>query len=207
MRKSLPLLSALAVLAFAGTAAFAETVPYTLDSSHTSATFKVRHLLSKVPGRFAKVEGTLNLDEKDLANSSVEVTIPANTIDTDNDRRDGHLQSEDFFWVEKHPNITFKSTKITKGEGQKFTITGDLTMRGVTKEVALDAEYLGSTTMGANKVAVFEAATTVNRKDYGINWNRALDNGGVLLSDDVEIAISVEAVHKPAEDAKAASAK
>jgi polyisoprenoid-binding protein YceI len=208
MKKSLTILAALAVLALAGTSAFAETVQYTLDGAHTSATFKVRHLLSKVPGRFQKVEGTLHLDESDLSKSSVEVTIPASSIDTDNDRRDGHLQSEDFFHAEKHPNITFKSKKVTKGEGDKFTITGDLTMRGVTKEVVLNAEKLGIMKNGANTIAVFEAGTTVNRKDYGINWNRTLDNGGFLLSDDVDIEISVEAVHKgEQQDAKAATSK
>jgi polyisoprenoid-binding protein YceI len=206
MKNRLVVLSALAAMALASTAALAGSVTYALDSAHTSATFKVRHIFTKVPGRFQKVEGTLNLDEANLANSTVEVTIPANSVDTDNDRRDGHLQSEDFFFAEKHPNITFKSKKVTLGESGKFQIVGDLTMRGVTKEVTLNAENLGMASMGPNKVASFAAVTTVNRKDYGINWNRALDNGGVLLGDDVEIAIAVEAVHK-GEEVKAATAK
>jgi polyisoprenoid-binding protein YceI len=196
----------LASVALAATAAMSAPTQFSLDAAHTSAEFKVRHIFTKVPGRFSKVEGRILLDEKNLANSSVEATIPAGSVFTDNEKRDNHLKSQDFFWVEKHPNITFKSKKIVPGEGDAFQIVGDLTIRGVTKEVTLDAAKLGVVDAGPmmGTRAGFEATTTINRKDFGIVWNMNLDKGGVVLGDEVEIALNVEAVHKPeAEAAKA----
>jgi polyisoprenoid-binding protein YceI len=186
----------LAAVALASSAAVSAPVSFSFDGAHTSAEFKVRHIFTNVPGRFSKVEGKILLDETNLANSSVEATIPATSIFTNNEKRDNHLKSEDFFWVEKHPNITFKSRKIVPGEGDAFQIVGDLTIRGVTKEVTLDAEKLGVVDAGPmmGTRAGFEAKTTINRKDYGILWNKALDQGGFLLGEDVKVQINVEAV-------------
>lgn len=192
----------LAALLTAG-AAHAATTEYTLDGAHSSAGFKVRHIFTQVPGRFTELSGKLQLDEKDLAHSSVEVTIPATSVSTNNERRDNHLRTEDFFWVEKHPNITFKSTQVVPGEGDAFQVLGDLTIRGVTKPVTLEAKKLGAQDLGPmmGRRAGFEATTTINRKDFGILWNRSLDQGGMLLGDEVEIALNVEAVYKPETEA------
>lgn len=199
MRKHrLTVLLALAALGFASTAALASTTAFSIDNVHSGVEFKVRHFFTKVPGRFTQVDGRILLDEQNVAGSSVEATIPASSVFTDNERRDNHLKTEDFFWVEQHPNITFKSTKIVPGEDGTFRIVGDLTMRGVTKEVTLNATKLGVMDAGQMGVrAGFEATTTVDRKDFGINWNRALDQGGVMLGDEVEIALNISAVHKP----------
>ncbi len=130
------------------------------------------------------------------------ITIPTAGIDTQNDRRDTHLKSADFFDAENNPTITFKSTKVEKAGENKFKVTGDLTMHGVTKPTVLDVEFLGSGShpmIPGGKVAGFSATTKINRKDFGITWNKTLDTGGTLLSDDVDIRIDVEAVQKPAE--------
>jgi polyisoprenoid-binding protein YceI len=197
----------LAAVSLATSAALAAPTVFTFDAAHTRAEFKVRHIFTNVPGSFSQVEGKLLLDEKNLTNSSVEATIPATSAFTGNERRDNHLKTEDFFWVEKHPNITFKSTKIVPGENDQFLVIGDLTLRGVTKEVTLKTTKLGILDAG-EKMGVragFEATTTINRKDFGVNWNMNLDKGGVVLADDVEITLNVEAVHKP--EAKAANTK
>jgi polyisoprenoid-binding protein YceI len=193
----------LATLALASSAATAGQT-FSFDPTHSGVGFKVRHFFTNVPGRFTQLDGKLVLDQADLSKSSVEATIPASSVFTDNERRDNHLKTEDFFWVEKHPNITFKSRKIVPGEGDRFQIIGDLTMRGVTKEVTLEAQKLGVMNAGEMGVrAGFEATTRVNRKDFGINWNRTLDMGGLMLGDDVEITLNIAAVHKPEAEAKA----
>jgi polyisoprenoid-binding protein YceI len=205
MRKQpLTVLFVLAAVALATSAALAAPATYAFDPAHSTAEFKIRHFLTKVPGRFNQIEGRILLDEESLANSSVEATIAASSIFTNNERRDNHLKTEDFFWAEEHPDITFKSRKVVPGEGDRFQIVGDLTMRGVTKEVTLAATKLGVMDTGQmGKRAGFEATTTVNRKDFGINWNKALDQGGFMLGDDVEIALNIEAVYQP--EAKAAN--
>jgi polyisoprenoid-binding protein YceI len=186
---------AVSVLALA-TAAVAETVPYKIDPAHSQVGFSVKHFFSKTPGRFNDYEGIINLDQKNLANSSVDVTIQTTSIYTNQEKRDAHLRSADFFDAEKYPTLTFKSTKVVPGEGDKFKIEGNLTMRGVTKPVVLDAEFLGAGDIGINgqtmNRAGFAATTTVNRKDYGINWNKTLDQGGMMLGDDVAITLNVE---------------
>jgi len=187
------LFAALALVS-AAAVAFASPVPYKIDPVHSEVGFKVRHFFTKVPGRFNDFEGTILLDDKDLTASTVDVTIQTASIYTNNERRDKHLRSEDFFFAEKFPTITFKSTKVVLGEGQKFKIDGDLTMRGVTKPVTLDAELVGMGTVGMmGSRAGFEATTQVNRKDWGINWNKVLDNGGTMLDDNVAIELGVEA--------------
>ena len=192
--KSLVLAAAL----LTSTAAFAAVDTYSVDKSHSSTTFKVRHLMANVTGQFKDYSAAINIDRANLANSSVEFTINAASIDTGNADRDKHLQSEDFFFVEKNPTITFKSTavKATKTK-DLYNVTGDLTMRGVTRRVTLPVSVLGfGKDPWGNEKAGFEITTTLNRKDYGINWNKALDTGGVLLGEDVTVNINLEAVKK-----------
>jgi polyisoprenoid-binding protein YceI len=181
--------------------AHAQAEKWTIDAVHSQATFTITHMMvSRVPGRFSQISGTIMYDAKDITKSSVEVTIPATSINTDNQKRDDHLRSADFFDVANNPNVTFKSTRVLKGASKdKFQIEGDLTMRGVTQRVVLDAEFLGAGAVsvggqGAKTVAGFDATTKVNRKDFGINWNKALDQGGAVLGDDVNIAIHIEAI-------------
>jgi polyisoprenoid-binding protein YceI len=186
---------------------------FKLDPSHTDVGFSIRHFFSRVPGKFNKFEGTIQLDQKNLAGSSVVATIDAASIDTNHERRDTHLKSGDFFDVEKTPTITFKSTKVTAGESGAFQVAGDLTIRGITKPVTLDCQFLGSGDVVVEgrpngTRAGFEAKTTVNRKDFGIVWNRTLDQGGAMLGDDVAIVIQVEAIKEgsmPARQAPAAA--
>jgi polyisoprenoid-binding protein YceI len=175
---------------------FADT--YTVDKVHSEATFNVRHFVSRVSGKFDDFSGAINGDFSKPEAASVEFTIKTASVDTGVADRDNHLRSADFFDAAKNPEITFKSTSI-KPTGTKnlFNVTGNLTMRGVTKQVTLPVELLGSLTdPWGNTRAGFATHTTLNRKDYGINWNKALDNGGFMLSDDVDITINLETVKK-----------
>ena len=171
---------------------------YNIDKVHSAAEFKIRHMVSQVGGKFDDFGGSVNFDKANPANSTVEFTIQTASIDTATPDRDKHLRSADFFDVEKYPTITFKSTKIAAG-GLKdsYNVTGNLTMHGVTKTVTLPVAFLGFVKdPWGNDRAGFELETTLNRKDYGIVWNQALDAGGYLLGDDVKIAINLEAVKK-----------
>jgi len=168
---------------------------YAIDASHSRLGFAVRHLgFSKVRGSFEQFEGTLRMAEGDLASLEAEATVQTSTITTNNGPRDEHLRGSDFFLVEEHPTITFTSTGVRDVNGDAFMLAGDFTMRGVTKPVELKAEFLGAGVdpWGNRKVA-FEGRTTINRKDFGLNWNAALETGGFLVSDDVEIVIEVQA--------------
>jgi len=168
-----------------------------IDPVHTSAQFAVRHLMvSTVRGALGKVTGTAKLDDSDLTKSSVEASIDVTGIDTREPKRDEHLKSPDFFDVAKYPTITFKSKKITPVSDSKFQVTGDLTMHGVTKEVVLDVE--GSPKpftdpMGNLKLGGV-ANTKLNRKDFGVQWNKAMDGGGVVVGDTVDVTIDVELI-------------
>jgi polyisoprenoid-binding protein YceI len=191
MKNVQPLAVLAASLALA-TSAAAET--YTFDKAHSNVGFQVRHLVSAVSGRFTDYAGTIEIDRAKPENSKVDFTIQATSIDTSEPRRDGHLRSADFFDVATHPTITFKSTSV-KPDGQgSYLVTGDFTMRGVTKAVTLPVTLVGEgkDPMGNEKVG-FETATTLNRKDYGLTWNRALETGGMLVGDEVKIQISVAA--------------
>ncbi len=175
-------------------AAFAAREKYNIDPVHSQSSFTIRHLFSKVHGRFNQTNGAILFDPKNLAGSSVEVTIPASSINTDNERRDNDLRSANFFDVANHADITFKSTKVIPGKDSKFRVEGDLTIRGVTKKAVLDAEFLGAGATGMMGTrAGFEASTTINRLDYGVSWNKTLDQGGTVLGNDVSIELSVEA--------------
>jgi polyisoprenoid-binding protein YceI len=185
----------LAVAAFLVTASslFAET--FNVDKAHSEATFQVRHMMSKVSGRFDDFSGKINADRANPAASSVEFTMKTASINTGNADRDKDLRSANFFDAEKNPEITFKSTKIVASKKKDlYEVTGDLTMHGVTKRVTLPVEFngFGKDPWGGER-AGFSLTTTLNRKDYGVNWNKALDNGGVLLGDDVTININIEA--------------
>jgi polyisoprenoid-binding protein YceI len=168
---------------------------FKIDKAHSAADFKIRHMMSNVTGRFGDFDATISLDRKNPAASSVEFTINTASIDTGNDNRDKHLRSPDFFEVEKYPTITFKSTKIAPAGKDRFDVTGNLTMHGVTKEVTLPVTFLGfGKDQWGKERAGFEIETTLNRKDYGLNWNKTLDQGGLLLADEVRVSIALEAV-------------
>lgn len=189
-----------AIVSLALTAGSALAVPtfYEVDPNHSAASFQIRHFFSMVPGQFKLVAGGIQFDEAVPANSSAELTIQAASIDTGQEKRDGHLRSGDFFEVEKYPTITFKSARIEKTEeSDRYKVSGDLTIRGVTQPVVVDVQLLGfgADGMGGER-AGFLGTTTINRKDFGINWNKALDNGGAMLGDDVKIEFAIEAVKK-----------
>lgn len=192
--------SLLAALALVASATFAAAAPtnWKIDASHTEVGFEVRHFFSKVHGVFHDVEGTIVFDEADPTAVKIDATVKVASVDTGNEKRDGHLQSADFFEAEKNPTLTFKSTKVAKAGKNKYKITGDLTMRGVTKSVVFDAEFIGASAVSVGgqswgSKAGFSATTVVNRKDFGINWNKALDNGGVMVDDNVTIVLNIEA--------------
>jgi polyisoprenoid-binding protein YceI len=187
------LTAAIAVLSIAGATA-APAATYSINKPHTMATFKIRHWVSNVEGRFDGIDGVIRYDPKDPAASSVEMTVDAKSVNTNNPNRDNDLRSDHFFDTERCPTLTFKSSKVVAKDASHLEVTGDLTMRCVTKQVTVPVEFLGTQKMkeGAEK-AGFETVFTVDRKDYGILWNQVLDNGAVMLGDDVKITISVEA--------------
>lgn len=166
---------------------------YTIDATHSEVSFQIRHLVTQVRGRFTDFEGTIDYRPEEPGASSVEFTVRAESIDTDLPDRDEHLRSEDFFWVERYPEITFRSTRVESQGPDRFLVTGDLAIRGVTREVQLTVDYLGALVdPWGNKKAGFVTATSVDRKDYELVWNLALDKGGVVLGDDVAISINLE---------------
>ncbi|MBI5867880.1 MAG: polyisoprenoid-binding protein [candidate division Zixibacteria bacterium] len=188
-------LTGIALLLIAVTA-HADT--YQIDATHSSVTFAVTHMgLSKVKGEFKQFEGTVDYDPGDVSKSKVNATIQVSSIDTHAEKRDAHLKSGDFFAADSFPTMTFKSTKVTdKGNGQ-LEIQGDLTLRGTTKPVTLAASLIGSMDdpMGGKRVG-FSAHTKINRMDYGVKWSRLLDTGGLVVGNDVDIQIEIEAVVK-----------
>ena len=170
---------------------------HTIDAGHSEVSFQIRHLVTQVRGNFNDYEGTINLDPANLEKSSVDFRIKAASIDTNHADRDKHLRAEDFFFVEKHPEITFKSKSVKKTGKDTYDVAGTLTMRGVSKEVTLPVAYLGAVKdPWGNEKAGFATEVTLNRKDYGINWNAALDNGGFVLSDEVKVSINLETQKK-----------
>lgn len=179
----------------------AATSTWQIDPQHSSAQFAVRHLgLSTVRGAFSKLSGTMIRDDQDITNSSVEVTIDVNTVDTREPDRDKDLRSERFFDVAHFPTMTFKSKKVEQVAPGKLRVTGDLTIRGTTREVTLDVD--GPTApvkdpWGNQRLAA-TAATKINRQDYGVKWNAKLDNGGVVVGDEVNITLDVEMIQKTA---------
>jgi polyisoprenoid-binding protein YceI len=181
-----------AALAMASPALAADT--YQFDKSHTTVGFQVRHIFTMLGGKFQDFAGTIKVDRVKPESSSVEFTIQAASIDTNEPKRDEHLKSADFFDVANQPTIVFKSTSVKPTGKDVYEVTGNLTLRGVTKQVTLPVTFLGEgKDPWGNEKMGFELSTTLNRKDYGINWNKALDQGGVLVGDEVKVQISVEA--------------
>jgi len=177
--------------------AAAATSTWNIDPAHSSAQFSVRHLaISTVRGTFSKISGSVQLDESDITKSTVNVTIDVTTVDTHEPNRDADLRTDKFFDVAKYPTMTFKSTKVEQVAPGKLKVTGDFTLHGITKQVVLDVE--GPTPPvkdpWGNQRAAVSATTKVNRQDYGVKWNASMDNGGVVVGDDVSITLDVEMV-------------
>ena len=165
-----------------------------IDAGHSELTFRIRHLMSRVSGTFREWSGTIQADPANWAGAAVDVTINTASIDTRNDSRDVDLRSEKFFDAANHPTISFRSTKV-ETIGTSLRITGELTIRGVTRPVVLEGAVLG-VNEGQRPRAGFEASTTINRLDYGVTYNRIVEGGGTLLGDDVQIDIAIEAVRQ-----------
>ena len=194
MKRILAAISTIVVLTLP---ALASAAAWKIDPDHSNVGFKVRHLMvSNVRGNFDKHTGTVNLDDKDITKSKVEVTIDTASINTNVQKRDEHLRSADFFDVAKYPTMTFVSKKVAKAGQDRLRVTGDLTLHGVTREVVLDVEGpsqeskdpWGNIRRGAT------ATTKINRKDYGLVWNKSLETGGVVVGDDVTITLEVEMI-------------
>ena len=181
------------------------TKHWDIDVSHSAIHFWVRHMvISKVHGRFARWSGAIELDEQDLGRSSVAVRIDAASIDTQVADRDAHLRSADFLDAARFPELAFTSRKVER-DGNDLRVTGDLTLHGVTREVVLQAEYAGTgKDPWGNERAGFSAKATLDRRDFGLVWNAALETGGLLVGEKVEIAIELEAVKRAAAAPKAA---
>jgi polyisoprenoid-binding protein YceI len=195
MLKRTALLASLAYFAFSP-AVMADD-KWAIDSAHSDAHFSVKHLMiSNVQGDFGHISGIADYDGEHFGKASVEATIPVADINTREEKRDGHLKGPDFFDMAKYPNMTFKSKKITSEPGGDFKMTGDLTLHGVTKEVVLTGKLsgkpikdpFGKTRLGA------EASTKINRKDFGLTWQKTLDNGGVMIGDDVSVTLDIELI-------------
>jgi len=175
---------------------------YAIDPSHSRLGFRVRHLgFSKVRGAFEQFEGSLRMDPEDLSTLEADASIEASSVTTNDRDRDAHLHSGDFFDVETYPTITFRSTDVKDVSDSRFTLVGDFTLHGVTKSIELEGEFLGAgrDPFGNDKIAL-EARTTINRKEYGLNWNAALETGGVLVSDKVDIVLEIQAILQQDED-------
>jgi polyisoprenoid-binding protein YceI len=171
------------------------TGDYTLDVSHSRLGFVARHaMVTKVRGQFGAFEGTAHIDEQDPSASKVDLTIQVASVDTGSADRDGHLKSGDFFDVETYPTITFTSTDV-KRDGSDWAVTGDLTIKDVTKPVTIEFEQTGSARDPFGNLRVgFEGETTINRKDWGLTWNAALETGGVLVSEKIKLEFDVSAI-------------
>jgi polyisoprenoid-binding protein YceI len=179
----------------------AATSTWQLDPQHSAAQFSVRHLaISTVRGGFSNVNGTVNFDDKDVSKSSVDITIDVSTVDTREPNRDKDLKSDKFFDLAHYPTMTFKSKKVEQAGSGKLKITGDLTIRGVTKEVVLDVDGPTAAVKDpwGNQRAAVNATTKINRQDFGVKWNATMDNGGVVVGDEVSITIDAEMVQKTA---------
>ncbi|SET34069.1 YceI family protein [Stigmatella erecta] len=201
--------SAIAAAVFA-VPSIAAASTWEIDPAHSSAKFTVKHMMiTNVTGEFGNVTGTVNLDDKDPSKTSITASVDTTTINTNQAKRDAHLKSPDFFDVEKYPAMTFKSTSVKANGKEKFKVMGDLTLHGVTKPVTLDVESAsteikdpwGGTRRGAS------ATTKLNRKDFGLTWNQALETGGVAVSEDVNVTLDLQLVKKDAAPAAAPAKK
>jgi len=169
---------------------------YGFDKAHSQVGFSVRHILSPVHGEFKDYDGTIHFDPKSPETSKVNVTIQVASISTNNDGRDHHLQTPDFFDAAKYPTITFKSTKVTAAGDNKYTVEGNLTMHGVTKPVVLAVDYMGSDMMMGAKIAGFSATTKIDRRDFGITFNKVLESGNLMVDNNVNITLDIALMDK-----------
>lgn len=184
---------AMAVLVLAAAQGRAET--FKIDPAHSSVEFRVRHLVGKVSGKFGKFEGTFDYEPGDAKAWKAEAVIDAASIDTGVGKRDDHLRAEDFFAVKEHPTIVFKSRKVSAKGGKPETLHGELTMRGITRKIALALEFGGvAKDPWGNRRAGVTARATIKRKDFGLNWNQALETGGLLVGEDVDIVLEIEGI-------------
>ena len=174
-----------------------------IDPSHSAVQFSVRHMMiSTVRGEFDRFSGEVGFDEANPAATTVDIQIEADSINTRDAKRDGHLRSADFFDAEQYPTLHFKSTRVEVKDDTHARLIGDLTIRDVTHEVALDVEYVGQAkSPWGTTSAGFSAVTRINRKDWGLNWNQALETGGVLVGDEIKIDIELELVQQVAAQA------
>ena len=172
------------------------TDTWKIDTAHSSVTFSARHMVvAKVHGAFKAWTGTLDLDTSDLTKSKVDVTIDTASIDTRDEKRDGHLKSADFLDVEKYPTMHFKSKRVEKSGADTLKVIGDLALHGVTREVTLNVEYGGrAKDPWGGERAGFTAQTKIERKEFGLQWNVALETGGVLVGDSIDVNIEIEAI-------------
>ena len=173
----------------------ASTITWKIDPAHSSADFKVKHMMiSHVKGSFSGLSGTLTEDPADPTQSSVEASVDISTLSTGDAQRDAHLKSADFFHHEQHPTMAFKSTKVVNKDGGEYAVTGDLTLHGVTKPVTFAVEgpsAPGKDPWGNTRIGL-SATTKINRKDFGLSWNAALETGGILVGEDVQITLEVQ---------------
>ncbi len=178
---------------------YTHAVTWQIDPDHSSFQFKVRHMtVSNVRGEFNKARGVVTTDDNDITNLKVELTLDAASINTDHAKRDDHLRSEDFFYVARYPTITFVSKKVTKVDENRLKVIGDLSIRGVTKEITVDVEGLTPEVKdpGGNIRRGATGTSKISRKDFGIAWNKVLDSGGLVVGDEVNISVEVEMVRK-----------
>jgi polyisoprenoid-binding protein YceI len=170
-----------------------------IDNAHSEINFSVRHMMiSNVRGRFESFTGAVDFDEQNPANTTVEVKIDANSINTRESKRDNHLRSQDFLYVEKYPYLTFRSTRVEITGKNRARLVGDLTVRDQTREVTLDVEYSGQAkSPWGTTSAGFSATGSLNRKDWNLNWNQALETGGVLVGDEIKFNVEIEIVKQP----------
>jgi polyisoprenoid-binding protein YceI len=181
------------------TSTTAAPTSYTIDKTHSEAVFQVRHLVTKVRGRFTDFSGTIQFDPARPEASSVAITISAASIDTGTPDRDTHLKSEDFFHAEKFPALNFVSARAIKKSDEQFDLVGTLTIRDVAKELTVPVTFLGmAKDPWGNTRAGFEAEITINRKDFGLGWNALLETGGFVVGDDVKISVSIQAIQAKA---------
>lgn len=190
--------AALTLMALILVSSTATAKEWSVDQSHSEVGFSVKHMvISTVRGNFNEFDGSIQFDGKDLSTGSATFTIQTASIDTDNEKRNAHLKSDDFFNVEEYPTITFTSKKVVVGEGGKFQLVGDMTIRDVTKEVTFDCMFNGTIDDAwGNTRAGFIAETTINRQDFGVKWSKSLDAGGLVVSDEVNIMLELELVTK-----------
>jgi polyisoprenoid-binding protein YceI len=197
MKRNSRFVAVLALLAAGTLPILADTETFTFDKAHTLVGFRIRHFVSKVEGRFKDFDGTIWIDRANPSASKVELTIQAASIDTSVEARDKDLRSDNFFDAAKFPTITFKSTKVVPKGSDSFEVTGEFTMHGVTKTITVPVKHGGFVKVkgrsGMGEKTGFEINFPLNRKDFGITWNRPLDQGGFMLSDDVDINIQIEA--------------